>query len=452
MRSELTCVPKRLSRRPPGTAAMPRDALQLVAPGVLEARCPSRPPGPARCSKRGFRPARRRRRCARRCARPRRAVRCRPARTRPRGGRSAVEAELGQRLADGHRAADGASRPVEGGEEPVARGVDLSPSVTGELAAHGGVMPVNEGCASAASPRPSARSVDPTMSLNRTVASTRSGSGITSSRPSMKSSIAASARCQSLEMSTWSSPGSSIACASGCARRNTGRRPRIRIARARPWHVDARQDRVDVRVCTSSHWARASAAEPLASASSRSQRRRPRRQLDLAPHRATISRAMASVPHPSPMASAYSADRRRVRTADQRPGRRPQHEAGGPLGVSRGEHAAQGGSVREPNERDALRTDRIQDGAHVVEPMLERRQRVVIDAVGEPRPAPVEPHDPPQRAQPAVDAGQDRLLPLVVEVGVPGTEDQDVDRARRRGPGRRRGCRPWCGRSASPVS
>ena len=53
------------------------------------------------------------------------------------------------------------------------------------------------------------------MSLNRTVASTRSDSGIASSSPSMKPSIAASAGCQSLEMSTWSSPGSSMACASG---------------------------------------------------------------------------------------------------------------------------------------------------------------------------------------------------------------------------------------------
>ena len=74
-----------------------------------------------------------------------------------------------------HRAADRARRAVEGREESVAGGVDLVAAVAQRLPADERVMPLEQ-----LAPAPVAerrrRSVEPTMSVNSTVASTRSGS------------------------------------------------------------------------------------------------------------------------------------------------------------------------------------------------------------------------------------------------------------------------------------
>ena len=83
---------------------------------------------------------------------------------------------VGDAVAGSRRAADRPRRPVERGEEAVAGRVDLVAAEALELAAH------DEWCASSRSrqrrsPSSAACSVEPTMSVNRTVASTRSGSG-----------------------------------------------------------------------------------------------------------------------------------------------------------------------------------------------------------------------------------------------------------------------------------
>ena len=80
-------------------------------------------------------------------------------------------------LHEGHRAPDRARRPVERRQEAIPGGVDLAATETLELLSH-----YLRGAAPAASPTrwsPSsaARSVEPTMSVKRTVARTRSGSG-----------------------------------------------------------------------------------------------------------------------------------------------------------------------------------------------------------------------------------------------------------------------------------
>ena len=58
--------------------------------------------------------------------------------------RTDVDAELPQRVADRERAADGARRTVERGEEPVAGGVDLAAAKPLELAPNRGVVRAEE--------------------------------------------------------------------------------------------------------------------------------------------------------------------------------------------------------------------------------------------------------------------------------------------------------------------
>ena len=93
---------------------------------------------------------------------------CRPARTSMPRSRHGLHDRAG--------AADRAGRAVEGGEEAVAGGVDLAAAEAGELRAHAGVVLAPAAPASGGRRARRACSVEPTMSVNRTVASTRSGS------------------------------------------------------------------------------------------------------------------------------------------------------------------------------------------------------------------------------------------------------------------------------------
>ena len=86
-----------------------------------------------------------------------------------------LDAERLDGLPDRLRAADRARRPVEAREEAVARGVDLAAPVAGEQAADDALCS-RISSRQAASPSSAAFAVDSTMSVNRTVASTRSGS------------------------------------------------------------------------------------------------------------------------------------------------------------------------------------------------------------------------------------------------------------------------------------
>jgi hypothetical protein len=77
------------------------------------------------------------------------------------------------RFTNGACTLNGPSRPVEGGEEPVADGVDFPPTESFKFSTDGPIMGVEQ-IAPLRSPTSAARSVDATMSVNMTVASTRS--------------------------------------------------------------------------------------------------------------------------------------------------------------------------------------------------------------------------------------------------------------------------------------
>ena len=87
--------------------------------------------------------------------------------------RADLQAELSKRGADRKGAAHGSRRTVERRQETVAGGIDLDPFEPVELLACA-LMVLSQELYPSASPTIAARSVEPTMSVNRTVASRRS--------------------------------------------------------------------------------------------------------------------------------------------------------------------------------------------------------------------------------------------------------------------------------------
>ena len=137
-------------------------------------RSRSRRPDPSRCSRRAPRPASRARRRGHRCGRRSRRLRRRRIRSRRCGVRPGSRAER-RTVAIARRASDRSRRPVEGGEEPSPSSRPLGRG-SAELA-----RTVASWCSSEVAPSPVAElgggAVEPTMSVNSTVARTRSGSG-----------------------------------------------------------------------------------------------------------------------------------------------------------------------------------------------------------------------------------------------------------------------------------
>ena len=128
-----------------------------------------------------------------------------------------LEAELSDALGDRAGAADRARRAVERGEEPVAGLVELSAPKAAELPSNESVVRF-ENLAPARVAELDRRSVDPTMSVKRIVASTRLGSSSTvrSSHASRRNaSIAASVSSGCEAKRAWSAPGSSTCLAPG---------------------------------------------------------------------------------------------------------------------------------------------------------------------------------------------------------------------------------------------
>jgi len=101
-----------------------------------------------------------------------------------------IEAERAQRPADGQRTAHRACGTVEGREEAVARRVNLPAAEAAQLLAYGGVVPLEQ-VAPGAVAEPGGVLRGATMSVNNTVASTRSSS-TTGRAPVRNSSIGAS--------------------------------------------------------------------------------------------------------------------------------------------------------------------------------------------------------------------------------------------------------------------
>src|SRR5262245_64784580 len=84
-----------------------------------------------------------------------------------------VDADSAHGVPDGASAAHGPSGSIEGREEPVARGADLSTAEAFELGPREAVV-VAMSSDHRRSPMPATWSVEPTTSVNSTVASTRS--------------------------------------------------------------------------------------------------------------------------------------------------------------------------------------------------------------------------------------------------------------------------------------
>ena len=116
------------------------------------------------------------------------------------------------------RSPDGAPhrprRAVERSEEAVAGRVDLAAAEALELRAHERRDADRAGRASAGRPARAALSSTPTMSVNSSVVSTRSGS-LPVRAPVRNSSISSAIRSMPCEYSRWSSPGSSTSSRSG---------------------------------------------------------------------------------------------------------------------------------------------------------------------------------------------------------------------------------------------
>jgi hypothetical protein len=87
---------------------------------------------------------------------------------------SDVDADLAELIADRGSSLDGSGRAIEDREETVARRVQLAAVIARQLTPYDRVVAADE-VPPAASPSLPASSVDPTMSVNRTVARTRSG-------------------------------------------------------------------------------------------------------------------------------------------------------------------------------------------------------------------------------------------------------------------------------------
>ena len=115
----------------------------------------------------------------------------------------------------------------------------------------------------------------------------------------------------------------------------------------------------------------------------------------------------------------------------------PQQQAERALGVGGREQQAHRAGLRRAEERRALGPDRLHHGAHVVHPLLERRQAILGHAVGQAGAALVEQDQPAERRQPAIERRQGRRLPRHLDVGDVAADDDQVDRARRPPPGRR---------------
>ena len=313
------------------------------------------------------------RRCAPRCRRCRRpSPRTRRCAGPP--GSGCPAARTTPRISAAH--SNRAGRPVEGREEPVAGRLHLAAAVALE-----GVAARRAGGARA--PRASAgrrarwRSrVESTMSVNSTVARTRSGS-TTARAPVRNSCTSPSDSSGSSYHPLWSSPSSSTSRASG--RCSASQRPLRTLTRRscapvqdQRRRVDARDDVADVEVeehlRQHHHHPRArgralQAARELARLGVVGLARR--RDLDdrASPQSGRMNSAADSI-------SASAGHRPRVVLG---PGRARAaavaDERLDALGIGRREQQAHRDALRDPEQRSALRAGGVHDRAHVVHPL-----------------------------------------------------------------------------------
>ena len=324
-----------------------------------------------------------------------------------------LQAERLESVDDRLAAPDRARRPVEGGEEAVAGGVALLPAEPAELAPHERVV-TREQVAPGASPSSAACSVEPTMSVNITVASTLSGTAggvIAGDEP--LDLVDDLGREEDLRDSR--SPLTCIAAAPGIRDATSmAARPAQELgrglapARARPAGfaqvglVERAVERVRHR------WAGADAQR-----SSRTSAAPPRRMSVGHPSRRSSS-ATPACPSGRGDRASCAADcqgrpaRRRTAGMEQR-----KRRAYAP-GRSR-RTAPPSRSPRAKPKTTALRRVRsVEHRAQVLHPRLERRELAAV--VGQPRAALVEQDQPKRPRQPQVEVAPARILPPVDEI------------------------------------
>src|SRR5262249_48714601 len=103
-------------------------------------------------------------------------------------------------------------------------------------------------------------------------------------------------------------------------------------------------------------------------------------------------------------------------------------QRGRPLGVRRGEENAHVSTLGVAEQRGTLRTDRLEHGADVVHALLEGRQLVVGDAVGESCAALVEEDEAREGGEALEEVRHRRLLPHQLDVRDPARNVDEVAR------------------------
>ena len=96
--------------------------------------------------------------------------------------------------------------------------------------------------------------------------------------------------------------------------------------------------------------------------------------------------------------------------------------------VGRGEKGAHRPAFGDPEERRLPGARRVHHGAHVIHALLERRQVGIGDPVGHPGAPLVEENQARKRGQAVQKAGDERILPLVLDVRDPAAHDDQVER------------------------
>src|SRR6266550_4318210 len=98
------------------------------------------------------------------------------------------------------------------------------------------------------------------------------------------------------------------------------------------------------------------------------------------------------------------------------------------LRIRRSEEDGHAAAFRVPEQCGVLRPDCVEDGAHVVHPLLERRQPVGRNPVGHPCPALVEEDQSGERRQALEKARRLRLFPQELDVRDPAGDVDEVER------------------------
>ena len=103
-------------------------------------------------------------------------------------------------------------------------------------------------------------------------------------------------------------------------------------------------------------------------------------------------------------------------------------ERGRPFGIGRGKEDAHVAALGMPEECRPLRADRLEHGAHIIHALLQGRQLVVRDAVGETRAALVEQDQAGERREALEEVRHRRLLPHQLDVRHPARHIDEVAR------------------------